>query len=116
MPINLKLTRIDRCCDLAPAPHDFPIVSITDSNSLIVCLHLAASGAAARRASSTRSIALSTTCHSTAARGFSDASASFPLRLEILDPVFGANKVTLVDQGGDIDDDATEGREVAEPR
>src|SRR5260370_36124769 len=49
---------------------------MTARRSLRDCLQLAAFGALARNASRARSIALSTLCHSGAARGFNPASAS----------------------------------------
>jgi hypothetical protein len=68
---RLAHIQIQRC-----KRQDFPTESMADNNSATVCLHLAASGVLARRASSARSIALSTVCQSAAARGFNEASAS----------------------------------------
>src|ERR1700682_1371725 len=68
---RLAHIQIQRC-----KRQDFPTESMADNNSATVCLHLAASGVLARRASSARSIALSTVCQSAAARGFNPASAS----------------------------------------
>jgi hypothetical protein len=39
-----------------------------------------------------------------------------PFDLEVLDAVLSANQVALVDQGGDVNDDDAERREVAELR
>src|SRR3981189_3896463 len=68
---RLAHIQIQRC-----KRQDFPTESMADNNSATFCLHLGASGVLARRASSARSIALSTVCQSAAARGFNEASAS----------------------------------------